>query len=90
MMVPFTFTTDGSGDETLGEDYGGTLAIERDTNAYTLTIGRFSSLVAAPWSSSIAETCVVTANGAAGTVTLAFAGAIASAQVMGALYVTRN
>lgn len=82
-LLPLRFTTDGSGDPTLADDYGGKVTATRATNTITLTIGEYGSLKSCVVSHSLGTTatCTVTGSPTAGTIALAFGILPASATV---------
>ena len=74
-VIAYRGTTAANGDVTLatGADYEGALsAPSRATNAYTVTIGTFSRLLACVPRSGIGNVTTVTSDAAAGTVTYTF------------------
>lgn len=81
IVIGLRFTTDGSADETLADNYGGLVSIARSTNTYTITlpgsVGKIYSVVVGHALTATVN-CTPSFTTTAGTVALAFSGAIAS------------
>ena len=84
ILLPIAFTTDGSNDPTLVEDFNDSVSISRNTNAYTITFkGNWHKTlsITPAWDTAATINCTRASTPASGTVTLSFSGAITSGRV---------